>query len=53
MQKETKEELIKYIKANEPSFAHTNFNKYSVAQLIIVKAGIDAIMRIAEKKNNK
>ena len=51
--KELKEELIAYIKKNEPSFADTNLDDFSVTQLIIIKAGIDANSNYKKINKNK
>ena len=50
---ELKVELIEYIKKNEPSFADTNLDDFSVTQLIIIKAGIDANRNYKKKGKGK
>ena len=40
-----KGELIEFIKANEPSFANIDLDSYSVTQLIIIKVGIESIIK--------
>lgn len=50
--KAIKKELIEYIKANDTSFADIDLDNYSVTQLIIIKVGIETIIKDAAKKTN-
>jgi hypothetical protein len=45
-----KSQLIKYIKANEPSFADIDLDSYSVTQLIIIKVGIESVIKDSKNK---
>jgi hypothetical protein len=48
--KATKRDLIKYIKANEPSFADIDMSNYSVTQLIIIKVGVEVTIKKINKE---
>ena len=48
--KATKKELIEFIKANDTSFADIELDNYSVTQLIIIKVGVETIIKDKEKK---
>ena len=44
---ESKSDLIKYIRERESSFCNTKLEDFSVTQLIIIVAGIDAKINYA------
>lgn len=50
---DTKNELIEDIRQKDSVFAETNFSNYSVTQLIIIRATIDARINHGKQKVTK
>jgi hypothetical protein len=46
-----KSELIKFIKDSEPTFKNVDLDSYSVTQLIIIKVGIESVIKDSNKKS--